>query len=273
MNDYTVVMLEKVTALALRMRKILESSKICVVDTNSEDKLFNTIYGSGYNVSLVILDLEITQDYAMDLLIETRNRLNTVPIIVLSSGGKKEFFVEAMLQGATDFIIKPFQDQTLISKVFKYLIPEESTNAELVTLDLKQYIKGELRKAEKGSFPISIMFLNFENNSTKEIQEIETTSFIFENMKDLFWDTDIFIRFASKNYLGIFPFCNEKNTKIINKKLSTRFEELKQKNKLINEYNMISIFVSYPFDTNETSKVYDILISRISEKFKDIQLT
>jgi DNA-binding NarL/FixJ family response regulator len=260
-------MLERVTALAMRIRKILEGSKICVIDTNSERQLINSLTGVNEHVSLVILDLENANEYSLDMLIETRKRLSNTPIIILTAGRKKSFFIEAMLHGATDFIVKPFSDDVLVEKVFKYLNSEvNNNNIELVTQDLSKCISGELRKAEKGKFPLSLMFLHFENKSDQIINDTMIGNFMLENMKDLFWDTDIFIRFASKYYLGIFPFCDQKNTTIVKAKLQKRFEELKDKNDILENYDMISLFVSYPFDTSEKDDVYKLLIQKINHK-------
>ena len=270
MNDFTVVMLEKVAVLALRIRQILENSKIAVFDADSENKLFAALGGITREVSLVILDLDIDQEYAMDLLIETRKRMGITPIIVLTSNKKKEFFVEGLLSGATDFVIKPFDDETFIHKINKYLMREEKEydRVELITLDLKAYIKGELRKAEKGGFPLSIMFFNFQSNSAAGEVNAEFTAAIYGSLKELFWETDIFIRFGSKFYLGIFPFCDENNTAIIRKKLNKKFEELKSHSKMLEEYKMKSVFVTYPFDTKNTGEVYDMLLGRINQLYE-----
>lgn len=265
MSDFTVVMLEKVAVLALRIRQILENSKICVFDADSENKLLNTLSGIKQEVTLVILDLDIEMDYAMELLVETRKRIGTTPIIVLTPSGRKNFFVEALLSGATDFILKPFDDQTFLSKIIKYMAPgHELSKAELITLDLQSYIKGELRKAEKGSFPLSIMFFNFQSSSPDTENDSETIAAIYADLKELFWDTDIFIRFGSKFFLGIFPFCDEKNTGFINNKLNLKLEEMKRQNKKLEDYSMKSVSVSYPFDTTKTAMVYDVLLGRIN---------
>ena len=272
MDTFTVVMLEKISFLAIRMRKVLEGSKLCVIDTENENKLLSTLNNSQQKASLVLLDLDISDEYAMNLLAETRKRLTGTPIIVLTSGGKKEFFVEAMLQGATDFIIKPFGNELLVSRVFKYLMPEESGKTELVTMDLQKCIKGELRKAEKGFFALSIMFLNIENDLNEEINDAEILSVVFENLRSLFWDTDIFIRFLSRYSLGLFPFCDEKSRVTIETKIKKRFDEVKQTRSELGGYTLKTVFVSYPFDTKETSAFYNLLISRIKETFTGIQI-
>jgi DNA-binding response OmpR family regulator len=266
-------MLEKVKILTHRIRKILEGSKICVVDADNENTLFNSLNGTSDSLALVLMDLDLNERYAMDLLIETRKRVKTSPIIIMTSENTKKVFIEAMLQGATDFIIKPFTNQLFIEKIKKYLTPPEFNGAEIVSMDLRQYIKGELRKAEKGNFPLSLMFMYFENNSADKSKDHEINNFIFNNMQKLFWDTDLFIRFASEHGVGIFPFCNEKNTEIIKNKIEAKFQELKNDNEALKEFNMLCAFLSYPHDTSDTTKVFEMFISRINSEFQDLQLS
>ena len=59
---------------------------VCVVDTDSKSKLLSPINKSkNENISRVMLDLDIAQQNAMELLVETRRRLHNTPIIVMSS--------------------------------------------------------------------------------------------------------------------------------------------------------------------------------------------
>ncbi len=272
MNDSKILILVKLRTLAIRIKKALENEGVCVVDIENENKFISTINNTTADISMVILDLEVSENYAYELVKEVRKKLSNVPIILLSSGKSKKFYVNAMLNGATDFVVKPFNNQTLVTKVLKYLNDDKATNVEFVTLDLNRFIKGELKKASKGNFPISLMFLHFDCQTELNIDNYKINAFIFENIQDLFWDTDVFIRFASKYYLGVFPFCDEKNTKIITEKLNQRFIELQKENEFLENYTLISKFVSYPFDTNEHSKVYNILIDRINQNFNHIQL-
>ncbi len=273
MDSQTIVMLEKVKILTYRIRKILEGSKICVVDADSENTLFNSLSSANSSLSLVLMDLDLSERYAMDLLIETRKRVKTSPIVIITQENTKKVFVEAMLQGATDFIVKPFTNQLFIEKIKKYLAPPEFSGTEIVSMDLRQYIKGELRKAEKGNFPLSLMFLYFENTSSDQTKTHQINNFIFSNMQKLFWDTDVFIRFALEHGVGIFPFCDEKNTEIIKTKVENKFLELKSDNEMLKDCNMLCAFLSYPYDTKETDKVFQMFIDRINTQFQNIQIS
>ena len=278
-DPQTVFMFERVKYLTHRIKKILEGSNICVVETDNETTLLNSLNDIKQKIALVLLDLDLDQRYAMELLIEARKRAKATPIIVMTSEAKKTLFVEAMLRGATDFIIKPFTDQLFLEKIQKCLESPHfispvftRSETEIVTMNLNQYVKGELRKAEKGNFPLSLMFMYFENNSEDKSREHEMNNFIFDYMKKQFWDTDLFIRFASEHGLGIFPFCGEKNTVIIKTKIELKFEELKRENESLKNYNMICAFISYPYDTTEISKVFGLFIGRINAKFQNLNL-
>ena len=271
MNDYTIVILEKMKTLAIRLRQSLEGNHIRIISVDTRETLFEQLEAMrGESISLIILGLEIEQEAEMKLLVDTKRRAKETPIIVLTSGAKRNYFVEAMLQGATDFIIKPFNESTLVTKAFKYLMPDTDNQIELVSLDLQKYIRGELQKAEKGKFPLSLMFLNFENGARELSKDTRSSTVLFDGIRDLFWDTDIFMKFGAKYYLGVFPFCDEQNTEIVKQKMKARFEELKASDPALSEFAMMSIFVSYPFDTPDASKVYDLLIQRIRDTFEDI---
>jgi len=271
LNDYTIVILEKMKTLAIRLRQSLEGNHIRIISVDTRETLFEQLEAMrGESISLIILGLEIEQEAEMKLLVDTKRRAKETPIIVLTSGAKRNYFVEAMLQGATDFIIKPFNESTLVTKAFKYLMPDTDNQIELVSLDLQKYIRGELQKAEKGKFPLSLMFLNFENGARELSKDTRSSTVLFDGIRDLFWDTDIFMKFGAKYYLGVFPFCDEQNTEIVKQKMKARFEELKASDPALSEFAMMSIFVSYPFDTPDASKVYDLLIQRIRDTFEDI---
>lgn len=275
--DCTVVMMERVAALGLRMKQILEYNRICVYSADNEGTLFTAMHETNDSMALIILDLDIEDSQALELLKETKKRALNTPVIALASGKSRSFFIEAMLLGAADFLLKPFSDALFISKIFKYLKPAEASSIEMVTLDLNRYISGELRKAEKGSFPLSLMFLAFlkgdEYDTLADDKSAAAVSAkVFDRVRDLFWDTDVFICFASKYYLGVFPFCDEKNTAVISAKINQRFTELQKSNEVLKNYRTVISYSSYPFDSKETAKIHEILISRVRETIKGVPL-
>ena len=71
--------------------------------------------------SLVITDVKMPKMSGMELLNEIRKRLPQLPIIMITAFGTINSAVEAMQEGAADYILKPFSFETLESAVKKVI--------------------------------------------------------------------------------------------------------------------------------------------------------
>ena len=69
------------------------------------------------NPDLIILDLELPDVKGLELLREIRGRNKRVPIVVLSNRGDEASKVEALEQGANDYITKPFSMNELLARI------------------------------------------------------------------------------------------------------------------------------------------------------------
>ena len=70
-------------------------------------------------IDLVLLDLNMSKISGINLLREVRAVDKELPIIVVSSEAAKYSVIEALKYGATDFIIKPVDAETLKNKLGK----------------------------------------------------------------------------------------------------------------------------------------------------------
>jgi two-component system KDP operon response regulator KdpE len=66
---------------------------------------------------LVILDLGLPDMQGLDLLTQIRARIESVPIVVLSSRGDEAGKVEALDRGADDYVTKPFGMEELLARL------------------------------------------------------------------------------------------------------------------------------------------------------------
>ncbi len=69
------------------------------------------------NPDLIILDLELPDMEGLDLLRQIRGRDPRVPIIALSNRGNEAGKVEALDQGANDYVTKPFGMDELLARI------------------------------------------------------------------------------------------------------------------------------------------------------------
>ena len=66
---------------------------------------------------LVLLDWNMPNMLGIDALKEIRALGQTMPIIMVTTEAEKGRIVEALKAGATNYVIKPFEPQTIIQKI------------------------------------------------------------------------------------------------------------------------------------------------------------
>ena len=76
---------------------------------------------SAQEADIVLLDVQLPDGYGPDLLAETAQLPFRPPIIMITAHGKIEMAVEAMKNGAHDFIQKPITPSVLAKKLREVL--------------------------------------------------------------------------------------------------------------------------------------------------------
>lgn len=99
---------------------------------------------------LVFLDLQMPQLNGMEVLRRLRKARSPVPVIVITAHGSIEVAVEAMKEGAYDFITKPLDPQHLEIAVSKALERESlKREIELFSEDADKRYRLVVGKSEK----------------------------------------------------------------------------------------------------------------------------
>lgn len=152
-------------------------------DANLRDALCDTLNLNGYDVikaedgqqallklqnkkiDLVLSDVQMQPMDGFELLINIRQKNNTVPVVMMTAYGTIEKAVEAIRNGATDYLVKPFETDELI-QLLDALLPEQKID-KLIAVDknvlkLKELVK---RVAESEA----TVLLNGESGVGKEV--------------------------------------------------------------------------------------------------------
>ena len=72
-----------------------------------------TRLSAGYVPSLIVLDIVMPGINGIEVLENVKKINVAIPVIILSAGGQTKTVVEAMKVGASDFLVKPFEEQEL----------------------------------------------------------------------------------------------------------------------------------------------------------------
>lgn len=97
----------------------------------------------------LVLDVRMPGMSGLNLQAELRKRRATMPVIFLTGHGDVPMAVEAMQQGAFDFLQKPFRDQELLDRINTALAQDEEKRALMAERALLQERYEQLTDRER----------------------------------------------------------------------------------------------------------------------------
>lgn len=84
---------------------------------------------AAHDVSMIICDINMPGVDGITLIgkLKQTEKIRHVPVIMCSAMHEKQFIVNALKAGAVDYIVKPFEPQTVLQKVIKAMEREPGT--------------------------------------------------------------------------------------------------------------------------------------------------
>ena len=113
------------------LQEILKNDGYNVIDAYSGSEAIMVLEKN--QVDLILLDLMLPGLNGEEII----KRNNHIPIIVLSAKISQEDKVECLLNGANDYITKPFNKDELLARIKVQLRINKNSNNELIFKDLK----------------------------------------------------------------------------------------------------------------------------------------
>ncbi len=91
--------------------------------------------GRGRDLGMVVSDIQMERMDGHALLKQIRIRRPDLPVLLMTAFGTIKSAVEAMRNGAVDYLVKPFEAEALIQRVSRFLIHTADEDAELIAVD------------------------------------------------------------------------------------------------------------------------------------------
>lgn len=272
-----IIILNTYSYVKTQIKNLMIPYKVDVLGATNSIELYSLLDTFKDKIGLILIDINLPSDDAFMIMSKIRETHESLPMVILTTVGKRSQFIKGIQHGAVDYILLPLQEENFINRTMKHL-KIKSTSAENPNLtldqlnpeiDFQQYLSHEFKRAVKGTYSLSIVMCTFfkiieDFNEEIENEYILLNNNIYNEFKSLFWETDLFVKYGSQCFIGIFPFSDEKNTDIILKKIEKAFDGIKIKNEKYRYYNVENVFVTYPFDGSSQED----LIGKLSEKMK-----
>ncbi|MCP5144846.1 MAG: sigma-54-dependent Fis family transcriptional regulator [Gammaproteobacteria bacterium] len=86
-------------------------------------------------VDIVVSDIQMTPMNGHELLKAMRREHAAVPVLLMTAYGSIPDAVSAMQDGASDYLVKPFESEVLISKIAQYVPTDDAVDEDMVVAD------------------------------------------------------------------------------------------------------------------------------------------
>jgi len=274
-NTPVVILVDQNTIVKSRIRDILPNQDIKIFEAFNRQELLRIMAVNNYKIDLIITEIEIDTSNNFDgisLIQLVKSKRSSIPVVILTSISKKDVITRCLLEGAADYILKPFEDEYLKEKLLKYINIESLTELTVLKFNLKNFLESEIYKARKGKYYFSLLMIQFyscsEDESSPKYAFYNFAESLYKEIKSLFWESDLYIQHGFQSHLGFFPFCDQENTKVIIKKIIAKFDEYKENESNISNYSINHAFATYPTDGETAFDLLNTLALKNKENIK-----
>ncbi len=118
-------------------------------------------------IGMVVTDVQMPEMDGHALLQQIKADRPQLPVLLMTAYGTVKNAVAAMRDGASDYLVKPFEAEVLINMVARYVLPPVSSDAEIIAVDERSRTLVELAERVAGS-DVTVMITG-ESGTGKEV--------------------------------------------------------------------------------------------------------
>lgn len=160
-----ILVVEDDLALAEALEVTLEVSGFLPVMANSAAEALEQLQQQPVN--LVLSDVHMQGMDGHDLLRRVKELYPDIPMLLMTAYATVEKAVEAIREGAVDYMVKPFEADVLVTTVSRYALPEEQGKGTVVAEDPRT--QELLRLAARVADSDATVMITGESGSGKEV--------------------------------------------------------------------------------------------------------
>lgn len=274
MEEKVCILYGKNHFTALRLEELFKNNGFKFLYSKSHLSLKEHIALAKNNLLCILVEIDNNAG-AIELIEDAKASSDSIPLIVLSDDPRRDLFIKAILAGANDFIVKPFQEDLLLDRVSALLkkSPDDSFSHNETALEM---IRIELKKSQMGKYPLKFGLITFFKpvkayNAQLEQRYRTDLPKVFSDLGSSLFDTDVKQLIGSQSMLVALTFCQSMQIPYIEKKITELYKKLKLENSSLKEYLMAQIFISEFADDIEPVYILDSLMNQTKQIIVDLK--
>ena len=164
MQKSTIMIVEDDNDLREALADTLKLAGYHVLEAENGNNALNIL--ANEHVNMVVSDVQMDGMDGHMLLKRLKQEYPEIPVVLMTAYGTIQKAVEAMQNGACDYLVKPFEAEVLVNMVSHYVVPEDK-NLEMIAEDpaTKEVLKLSQRVADSDA----TVLINGESGTGKEV--------------------------------------------------------------------------------------------------------
>jgi two-component system, sensor histidine kinase and response regulator len=277
--NYNILSVDEIGTTRIELASILKNLNINIINVKDEFETINTLRGQKdlHAIIWTINSIDL-KDYDVIKRLKSREEYKNIPVIIVSRFTDKKYIIKAIEAGATEFIAKPYDKDTVVKKIGRILgisiekTMDKSPEEDIVVFNFSEMLSKEIKSASRGGYEMSIMMVSVTQDNSivnaKDISE-ELVALINKIIKVRLRETDTIFSYGTNNLVILLPFAGNEGSMVVEEKVKDVFLNhslIKQKN--TDNYSLITASVSFPCDGKIKDKLLEKLEKKLSENMK-----
>lgn len=263
------------------LKETITRYNIPSVEVNSTQELFIKLAHPD-EIGLIIIEVLMAKEDGFQVIQKINELHLDIPVVILTADNTKASFVKGIQMGASDYILKPFDEHFLISRVNHQLehikrsrqllketpaVGQEGPNANIMRMGIRTYLEKEIAKAKKAKYEVSLllsMFYKDIDQLTPAVQNeyAHVAESLYQRLDSVLFEQDVLIQYGTHSFIGILPMCSEENRHLVDHKFHALFNRQKKTDPELKDYELVNVFVTYPQDASDREAILSKLIEQ-----------
>lgn len=278
-NDIGIIIYDDIPLSRHRMCLALQGYDIAIYEASTDIDVYNLLFNDTLSIKLLLMDLGSDTSKGFRILSRVKEIKPELPIFVVTDNAKRQTFLRILSEGANAYIQKPYNDDFLLDKVLSVLKKtriNSSTAPSDFVFDIRNYLNRELKKAAKGKYALTLLMCTIFDTSNQinafvETKHVEAVNNFYYTVRSNLWETDLFERYGSQTFIGLFPYCDESNTDKLVQKLRDYYELTLTGNNLLSSLKFAISHITYPVVSGGPKELLLLLGADMHEEIDNIK--
>lgn len=265
-----LVLFDEKAFIRNRVKGLLSMTDIRVHEAMSYGQMVNLVDHDTFQVDCIMADINFDDPILVERMHDFRVAHPAIPLVIFTSSSSRKGFISAMKLGASDYVLKSVEDETLISRIKRNIglttpVTPATSGGEKISVDITRYLAGEIRKAQKGSYALTICFSSVLGEDGTDAAVRVSPRFLSQ-LQGTYWETDALVSLGMNHFVSFFPFCGDRGRVIVESKLQSIFVTLKDADTSLTTCNLVNDYVTFPEDGLTKEEILTKMVEEMNNK-------